>query len=505
SFTNTQAQSFTAEALGFNIFVEHDFVFGGGDVEASVAVGQDLTIQQNQGQFAIHTPGSYTVSGMNGPAGLVVGNKVFLNGGGVRLLSGAKLSIGNSSNSDALSSDQNGASVNTRIVSSGNNYNSYPNISLDHQQSAGVYRSSPIDFAAAFTRFRSRAASVGAMGTNMAITNANGNALDPNNIAPNTQVYIQNLDNGANILNLTGTNLNNITSITFNAKPSTSRYLVLNIHQTGSFDWSNFNFAGVSGNEAQHIVFNFVDATTVNLNGSSSIYGTIFAPSATVSKNNSANIDGQVIAQTFNMTQGGEIHRMFFLENDPNDEGAFPVEWLGVRVDQVGVNARIVWQTTQEISNAFFVVERAIDTDEFEAIAQVESQGNGNQIRSYKWEDAQLPTDVETKVHYRIMQVDIDGEFSYSPVQSYVHQPITRHQLKAYPNPSQGKITVDWTQGDVQQLVVVDLQGRQIIKKDLAGADVFAHEIQAGALLPGHYVVLISGLKGTMSTRILVQ
>ncbi|MEM7656856.1 MAG: collagen-binding domain-containing protein [Bacteroidota bacterium] len=232
------AQSFTAEALGFNVFVEQDFVFGGGDVEGAVAVGNSLTLQGKQGQFSVHSPGSYVPGGFAAPVGLVVGNEAILNGGGVRPLNQAKVIIGSHSHTDALSLE-NGHPANTRIVNAGSTYSSNPNISLDHSQVESVYQNCPLDFAAAFTAFKNRSASVGNLATSMSITKANGNPLNPASLPTNSQVYIQHLGAGVNVLNLTGANLNQITSITFNDKPSANKFLIINIDHTGTLNWGS--------------------------------------------------------------------------------------------------------------------------------------------------------------------------------------------------------------------------------------------------------------------------
>ncbi|MDP5171631.1 MAG: choice-of-anchor A family protein [Bacteroidia bacterium] len=317
-FQHAFSQNFTSEALGFNVFVENDMTFGGGDVEGGVAIGNNLNLPSGAGQFAIHSPGTYAVSGISGYTGLLVGNQVVMTNGGLNLLSQAGLRIGNGLGLVAFDS-QNGSNANTRIVKSGGNFDSNPRISMDHHQAAtSVFGAIPVDFSAAFTTFRSRSTAVSACTPTVQITNANGNPLNPAALGSNTQVYIQSLATGENILNLTGANLNNIQNITFNTQPSATKHLIINVDASGTFNWSNFTFAGVGSQNAPYVLINFYNSTTVNINNSNSVYATIFAPFASVSKNNSANIDGQVIAKNFTMMQYGEVHKWYFQPGIPS-------------------------------------------------------------------------------------------------------------------------------------------------------------------------------------------
>ena len=186
------AQTFTQEAEGYNVFVSGNFVFGGGDVEGAVAVGNNLRLTNNIGQFCLQEAGSYTIGGGSAPSGLLVGNRVVLNSGGLRLLSGSNISIGSNSGTQAISLE-NGNPSNTRIVNSGGNYSSTPNISLDHVQSETIYQSCPIDIDAAFDTFKSRSGRVAALSSNLTISNANGITINPSSIPNNSQVYINNL------------------------------------------------------------------------------------------------------------------------------------------------------------------------------------------------------------------------------------------------------------------------------------------------------------------------
>lgn len=498
------AQTFTQEAQGFNVFVQNDFVFGGGDVEGAVAVGNNLTIQGSNGQFAIQSAGTFTVPGMAAPAGLLVANDVNLNGGGLGLLSGAKVLIGSNTQTKALSVDMNGATVNTRVVNTAGNYSSTPNISLSHSQSENVYQTSPIDFTAAFSVFRSRSTNVAALATNMTITNANGTAQNPSSLSNNSQIYVKALSAGANILNLTGTNINNISSMTFDVKPSASQYVVINVDNPGTFNWSNFNFTGVSSTEAQYILINFSNSTTVNINSSSTVFATIFAPNADVDKKNSANIDGQVIAKSFTMLQGGEVHRMYFLSDDPSGT-VFPVEWADFAAEKNNGEVSLLWATVSEQNSHSFSIERSVDLLMFDQLGSVASAGNTSEMSFYQFSDRNIASLRGKTIYYRLKQIDFNGQFSYSPTVAVTLDADVLTQLSTYPNPASSTLTVSWKSEEAPKAILLLNSMGQTLRKEGVSQREGTVLFSVDHLAPGLYSVLVETAYELRSETIIVK
>lgn len=498
------SQTFTAEAQGFSVFVKESFTFGGGNIDGAVAIGHNLTIKNNQGQFSMQEAGAYTAPGMSGGLGLLVGNKVNLNGGGVNILSGAKIQIGNSSGTQALSTDQNGASVNTRVVSASGGYNSTPNLSLNHQQSAAVYQPSSIDFAAAFATFEARSTNVGALATNVVITNANGVAQNPASISNNSQIYIQSLLPGANILNLTGANLNKINSITFNAQPSAGAYLIINVDKPGTFNWENFNFAGVSSSHAPYILVNFQNSTTVKIKGASAVYATVFAPFASIKKNTAANIGGQVIARQFTMTQGGGIQTFYFLSDDPSST-AFPVELTTFDARWVGETASLMWETSSEANSSHFEIERSTDATTFLAIDQVKAAGFSNELIRYTLDDQEASSLFGSAVYYRLKQYDLDGKISFSRTIRLALTPPAEFTFRVYPNPGTEFLTIGWDQDHpVQQIILTDVTGTQVLALDPDPGLALA-QLDARNLPEGIYHLTIKHQRGTTTQSVILR
>ena len=96
------------------------------------------------------------------------------------------------------------------------------------------------------------------------------------------------------------------------------------------------------------------------------------------------------------------------------------------------------WATASEKNSAYFQVERASTEapEQYKAIGQVTAAGSSTQALRYSFVDAQPLA----QGYYRLKQVDKDGTSAYSPVVAVRATPALA--LQAYPNPTNGTLTV---------------------------------------------------------------
>ncbi len=317
------AQSPTAPAIGFNAFLQNNATLTTNESEGPIAIGGDLTVAGNY-QVNIHNNGTFTVSSV--PIGLFVGGKVNLSSGSLQVNSGRYVKIGNCSGSNIKTwyRDNNNASSNIYITGSSASYASTPNININSNAFAwgtevsasnnpicDANTSTEINFSTAFTTFKATATSLAACsGTANILSNPNQDkhSSQCGDVLTSGQIKIT-LASGTNVLNITGSDLNSVTNgITFTNSPDASHVLVINVNASGSFTWNVWNQAGISGNNAPYIIYNFYNASSINIAGNSTIEGTVFAPNADITKTvNQSNIEGQVIGKSFSQN-GGELH-----------------------------------------------------------------------------------------------------------------------------------------------------------------------------------------------------
>jgi len=107
-------------------------------------------------------------------------------------------------------------------------------------------------------------------------------------------------DSGFAVINVDASDFfGNISGLSYDFTPGLTT--VVNVIGAGDFIW-NFNTNGNAAAYNSDIIFNFADATKLNLNRM--VHGSVLAPFASVI--NSTPIEGTLVAKTF--TQGGEVH-----------------------------------------------------------------------------------------------------------------------------------------------------------------------------------------------------
>ena len=308
----TYSQSPTAPALGFNVFTENNATLNTNESEGSVAIGGNLILNGNY-RVNIYNCGNFTVGGIK--VGLVVNGKIdFANSNGqLSVNNNYYAKIGDGTGAYVWYTDQNNATSPIRITE-GNNYNSNTRIMLQANaptlgnvsaSNNPVIEGNLIDFTTAFATMRSTSTSISQNANNAQLTNSNGQSISNTNLSGQVKI---NMQNGVNYLNITGTDLNNVTNFIFNNQPTANKILVVNVNAPGTFNWNVWNQGGVGLQEASYIIYNFYNTTTLNILNSNTIEGTVFAPFADVDKTvNQGNLEGQLIAKSF-IHSGGEMH-----------------------------------------------------------------------------------------------------------------------------------------------------------------------------------------------------
>ena len=167
-----------------------------------------------------------------------------------------------------------------------------------------------------------------------------------------------------------------------------------------------------------------------------------------------------------------------------------PVELSDFKVTEID-NKRILlnWTTHSESNNDYFVVERSLNSVDFNAIGRGSGKGNSDLENHYAFID-ELPYSGNN--FYRLKQIDLDGSMVLSKIVSL------RFQLKeadmtinVFPNPATDRITIHsmLPLGERIRFEIVDISGRTI-------KEMF-HPVEPGILsrgtmdisniIPGHY------------------
>jgi len=251
-FAATPASADTAK--DYNVFVFNNFTASGSDVQGRLAVGGNATISG-------YSVGTNLAGSANKAANIVVGGKLTASNGLLFHGSAVAKSLSVSSNFWAP----------TGTISTG---------------------SLPVNFSSEQLRLSALSTTLAAMKTTAGATGGyqwGGYYLNTN-------------ASGLSVFNITAVAANNF-SLTVTQPGAV---VLINVSGTSaSFQNMGFSFSGI---DASHVLFNFVDATSLTMNGVGFL-GSILAPKADVTFNN-GNMTGTLIAKS--LMGGGEFHLATF-------------------------------------------------------------------------------------------------------------------------------------------------------------------------------------------------
>jgi hypothetical protein len=117
-------------------------------------------------------------------------------------------------------------------------------------------------------------------------------------------------------------------------------------------------------------------------------------------------------------------------------------------------DAYLVWQTSSEINNKGFRIDRSINGVDFEPIAFVEGNGNSQKLIKYEYLDKNIFLN-KSLWYYQLVQTDIDGKLSYLEVKRVEKTDETTTPMQVYPNPVNNHFTVALDQE--QELINAEL------------------------------------------------
>jgi hypothetical protein len=191
---------------------------------------------------------------------------------------------------------------------------------------------------------------------------------------------------------------------------------------------------------------------------------------------------------------------------NPNPGNTLPVKLEGFTgKSKVGANT-LYWNTASEINLKAFEIQRSSDGGNFKTIGTMATKslnGNSSYAQSYSFVDA-APV---AKSYYRLMMVDNDGSTTYSPTIVIDNSNLASIQLVAYPNPSNGVITLGGVEStNSNQIKVLNAFGQSVGFKVL-NSEIAAQTttIKLVNTAPGFYYVTYDANGKVMSTKVLIK
>lgn len=140
------------------------------------------------------------------------------------------------------------------------------------------------------------------------------------------------------------------------------------------------------------------------------------------------------------------------------------------------------WSTAAEKNTLSFEIEKSTDVKSWTAFAKVQAAGNSELENFYSATDYDFFTG---KMYYRIKQIDIDGNFSYSETKMVKKDLF--EEITLFPNPCNGQLNICLPE-TISNLTaeIISIDGRTISKQALTSQDV---SINVNSLSNGTYII----------------
>ncbi len=164
-----------------------------------------------------------------------------------------------------------------------------------------------------------------------------------------------------------------------------------------------------------------------------------------------------------------------------------PVVFGNLNIKRYGSVVKIEWSTYTEVNNDKFEIQRSWNNLDFQMIGEVEGNLNSNDINYYEFEDK---LSIGGLYYYRIKQIDLDGQFSYSDLakinfgnnSSTLIYPNPANDFISIPSLNQGHLRIFNTVGEIVKEIDImsDLIKDDNIKIDISSLDIGLYFLISG-------------------------
>lgn len=182
-----------------------------------------------------------------------------------------------------------------------------------------------------------------------------------------------------------------------------------------------------------------------------------------------------------------------------NSTFILPIELESFSAQNTGYSNLITWTTASELNNNYFQIERSANGFDFKAIGSVTGAGNSAEILHYSFSD---DAPLAGTNYYRLMQVDYDGNFSYSDIR-VVQVAEVSSAISIFPNPASDYISVTLFgfANDILLISILDFSGNILLQEVLKPIEQNnTIQIPVSHLPSGTYMLQANSGKGNIET-----
>jgi Zn-dependent metalloprotease len=169
--------------------------------------------------------------------------------------------------------------------------------------------------------------------------------------------------------------------------------------------------------------------------------------------------------------------------------GALPVTLVIFEGKHTSEGNGLVWETSSEVSNDHFVVERSRDATKFDEVARVAGVGNSTVRNAYSFTDSHYDKGIN---YYRLKQVDTDGSFAYSKMIAIESGGM--REVKYFPNPVQSLLSIELPDTEMTEcnVKVFNSAGQCVLDKERTKISKGKMSLDLAKLPAGVYQIVVS-------------
>lgn len=192
-------------------------------------------------------------------------------------------------------------------------------------------------------------------------------------------------------------------------------------------------------------------------------------------------------------------------------DGFLPVELGAFKGNVVKNTAILDWTTITENKSAFFTIERSFDGVNYIAVGNVQATGTSTSPKNYSYVDNLEKDKVGTalSVYYRLLMLDVDGNFGYSPIVSLeIDRKGSGLAFINTPDFNNSNPTLYYFSDyeDITKCTISDMSGKTFFSQSVMttfGNNEIHFEEEVQNLCSGIYILSLENKSGTISSKVL--
>ena len=171
---------------------------------------------------------------------------------------------------------------------------------------------------------------------------------------------------------------------------------------------------------------------------------------------------------------------------------SLPIKLTKFTVECINNAVEINWQTSSELNNDYFTIEKSYDGVNFNPLEKINGAGNSNQTLDYSYIDYSI--DDKKVVYYRLKQTDFNQTTSVSNILAVRNcsSEESIFEIQIYPNPAKEKFNIK-IKGKALikvDLSITDILGKEVLKQNIElNAEYIEESIYTNRLPTGIYVL----------------